>query len=78
MFKPSDKGGAVVVWRQNLYIKEAETQLSDTSFQWQIDHDITSQQQSPIQSFITLNIGDDNHLLFKYESIVLGRVCAVL
>ena len=30
--KSADKGGAVVVWRSDLYLKEALRQLSDTSF----------------------------------------------
>ena len=30
--KPADKGGAVVVWRSDLYQKEALWQHSDTSF----------------------------------------------
>ena len=30
--KAADKGGALVVWRADLYQKEALRQLSDTSF----------------------------------------------
>ena len=32
VIKAADKGGAVVVWRADLYQKEALRQLSDTSF----------------------------------------------
>ena len=30
--KPADKGGAVEVWACDLYIQEAERQLSDSAF----------------------------------------------
>eukprot|EP00061_Rhincodon_typus_P003061 g19183.t1 len=39
--KPTDKGGAVVVWRTDLYIEEARHQLSDTSSYRPLDHDPT-------------------------------------
>jgi hypothetical protein len=32
VIKPADKGGAVVVWRRDLYLAEAERQLSNPSF----------------------------------------------
>ena len=32
VIKPADKGGAVVVWDKELYIKEAQRQLEDTQF----------------------------------------------
>ncbi|KAI8781018.1 E3 ubiquitin-protein ligase XIAP X8 [Biomphalaria glabrata] len=32
VIKPADKGGSIVVWDRNLYIKEALNQLSDTNF----------------------------------------------
>ena len=31
IIEPADKGGAVVVWRKDPYISEAETQISDTT-----------------------------------------------
>jgi len=35
--KAADKGGALVVWRADLYQKEALRQLSDTSFYAKVD-----------------------------------------
>jgi hypothetical protein len=32
VIKPADKGGAVVVWRKDLYLAEANRQLADASF----------------------------------------------
>ena len=32
VIKPADKGGAVVVWRKDLYLKEADQQLSNKHF----------------------------------------------
>ena len=39
--KAPDKGGALVVWRANLYQKEALRQLSDPSFYAKVDKDLT-------------------------------------
>ena len=41
VIKPADKGGAVVVWDRNLYLQEADRQLSDTSFYKKLDRDFT-------------------------------------
>ena len=41
--KAADKGGALVVWRADLYQKEALRQLSDTSFYAKVDKDLTLQ-----------------------------------
>eukprot|EP00061_Rhincodon_typus_P006658 g27528.t1 len=40
-FKPADKGGAVVVWRTDLYIAVADHQLSDLSSSLPLEHDPT-------------------------------------
>ena len=40
--KADDKGGALVVWRADLYQKEALRQLSDTYFYAKVDKDLTS------------------------------------
>ena len=39
VIKEADKGGAVVVWRADLYQKEALRQLFDTSFYAKVDKD---------------------------------------
>lgn len=36
---PADKGGALVVWRADLYRNEAHQQLSDTAFHSRVDMD---------------------------------------
>lgn len=53
---PADKSGAVVVWRIDLYIKEAETQCTDTSFYKWNGIDTIPQLQSSIQTTITDSI----------------------
>ena len=50
--KPADKGGAIVVWRKDLYLAEAERQLSDESTYRRLDHDITDEHQDLISSTI--------------------------
>ena len=50
--KSADKGGAVVVWRSDLYQKEALRQLSDTSFYAKIPKDLTSKNQKLVKDTI--------------------------
>ena len=40
VIKPADKGGAVVVWRSDLYQQEALWQLPDKSFYAKVDQDL--------------------------------------
>ena len=53
-------GGALVVWRADLYQKEALRQLSDTSFYAKVDKDLTSANQQIVKSTI-------NDLIVKQE-----------
>ena len=39
---PADKGGAVVVWRKDLYCDEAKKQLSSEQFYTKLVYDITN------------------------------------
>ena len=50
--KSANKGGAVVVWRSDLYPKEALRQLSDTSFYAKIQKDLTSKNQKLVKDTI--------------------------
>ena len=50
--KSADKGGTVVVWRSDLYQKEALRQLSDTSFYAKIQKDLTSKNQKLVKDTI--------------------------
>ena len=52
VIKAADKGGAVVVWRTDLYRQEAFRQLSDTSFYAKVDKDLTSANQKPVKKTI--------------------------
>ena len=58
--KAADKGGALVVWRADLYQKEALRQLSDTSFYAKVEKDLTSTNQQIVKSTI-------NDLIVKQE-----------
>ena len=42
VIKRADKGGAIVVWKKDLYVSEAERQLSDNLFYEQMPSDLTS------------------------------------
>ena len=50
--KSADKGGVVVVWRSDLYQKEALRQLSDTLFYAKIHKDLTSTNQKLVKNTI--------------------------
>ena len=60
VIKAADKGGAVVVWRADLYQKEALRQLSDTSFYAKVDKDLTLINQNIVKNTI-------NDLIAKQE-----------
>ena len=46
--KPADKGGAVVIWREDLYISEAERLLSDATACTEVHHDTIEENQMEI------------------------------
>ena len=48
VIKPADKGGAIVVWRRDLYFQEALRQISNTVFYYPIENDSTPHQQDII------------------------------
>ena len=50
--KLADKGGAVVVWRSDVYQKEALRRLSDTSFYAKVQKDLTSTNQNILKDTI--------------------------
>ena len=58
IIKSADKGGAVVVWRSDLYKEEeALRQLSDTSFYAKVEKDLTSNNQKIVKDTIQNLIG---------------------
>ena len=52
MIKPADKGGAIVVWRRDLYFQEALRQISNTDFYYPIENDRTPHQQDIITATV--------------------------
>ena len=48
----ADRGGAVVVWRSDLYKEEALRQLSDTSFYAKVEKDLTSNNKKVVKDTI--------------------------
>ena len=52
IIKPADKGGAVVVWKRDLYIQEANRQLSDNRFYQRLDADPIQQDQKIVKNTI--------------------------
>ena len=64
--KAADKGGALVVWRADLYQKGAVRQLFDTSFYAKVDKDLTSTNQQIVKSTI-------NELIVKQDLPATAR-----
>ena len=52
VIKPADKGGAIVVWRRDLYFQEALRQISNTHFYNPIENDPTPHQQGIITATV--------------------------
>ena len=52
VIKPADKGGAVCVWRKDLYIEEGMKQLNDDKFYKHLEHDNTPTIQKKIEKEI--------------------------
>ena len=60
IIKPADKGGATVVWRRDLYIAEAEKQLSDQTAYTELPIDPTSEIQTLVKKTLTTLISEKN------------------
>ena len=54
VIKPADKGGAVVVWRADLYRQEALRQLNDASFYTKLNSDPTLSHQKTVKTTILI------------------------
>ena len=52
IIKKADKGGAVVVWRKDLYIAEAERQLSDETFYEKVAEDKTQDINDQVHTIV--------------------------
>ena len=52
VIKPADKGGAVVVWRADLYRQEALRQLNDASYYTKLNSDPTLSHQKTVKTTI--------------------------
>ena len=60
VIKPADKGGAVVVWRTDLYKKEAFRQLADTKFYAKVNKDLTQANRKIVKDTVNKLILEQN------------------
>ncbi|ELU06835.1 hypothetical protein CAPTEDRAFT_214536 [Capitella teleta] len=60
VIKPADKGGAVVVWRKDLYIVEVEEQLNNTNFYERETHNKTQENNKIVENTIISEINKRN------------------
>jgi hypothetical protein len=60
VIKPADKGGAVVVWRKDLYIKEVNHQLENREFYTKLENDNTSENAQRVKETVLAEIADEN------------------
>ena len=59
LIKKADKGGAVVVWKKDLYIAEGERQLNDVESYQVLDSDNTNENNRIVEEFIKAEIDQD-------------------
>ncbi|XP_076446399.1 uncharacterized protein LOC143283893, partial [Babylonia areolata] len=74
IIKPADKGGAVVVWRRDLYLQEARSQLSNTTFYGPIARDTTKADNALIRKTIKTAV-DNSHLPFEAHHAIMKEPC---
>ncbi|GFR65041.1 telomerase reverse transcriptase [Elysia marginata] len=77
IIKPADKGGAVVVWRKDLYLAEGARQLSNSTFYRQRSNDSTIPNNSKVKDAVS-DLIDAGHLppsskYFTYNNSELGH-----
>ena len=58
VIKKADKGGAVVVWRKDLYIAEGTRQLSNQEFHQELDCDNSKENNEKVKNLIKKEIQD--------------------
>ena len=73
IIKPADKGGKIVLWPTQLYIKEANRQLGDKSYYKEQTEDKTPTLSIEIETFLTHllskgSIDEDNYLFLAPPS----------
>ena len=70
VIRPTDKGGAFVVWEKELYLNEAHRQLSDGRFYQRIPEDATKRNQETVEAFIAQAIAKEGLLQSATNLIV--------
>ena len=60
VIKKADKGGAVVVWRKDLYILEGIRQFSNKEFYEELSTDYTNENNERVKKAVTKEIDDGN------------------
>lgn len=69
VIKSADKGGAVVVWDKDLYIQEANRQLSDATTYTKINEDPTAADQKVVSDTVK-NLIKNKHLPSSAKSLI--------
>lgn len=72
VIKPADKGGAVVVWKKELYLAEVNKQLSNSEFYSNLPHDTTNDNNEVIRDTIRKEITDGN-LPKEAERLIIDK-----
>ena len=71
VIKAADKGGAVVVWRTDLYRQEAFRQLADTSFYAKVDKDFNSANQKTVKKKTIQYLIDKQELPVTAKNLIV-------
>lgn len=73
VIRKADKGGSTVVWRRDLYISEALSQLNNPQFYLKLDHDPTPSYQKLVSTTINNFIGSGDLPVFAQRLIEKSR-----
>lgn len=60
VIKPADKGGSIVVWQKELYLQEAERQLSNSEYYTKEEYDKTAENNKVLEETIREEIENGN------------------
>ncbi|OXA47181.1 hypothetical protein Fcan01_18000 [Folsomia candida] len=76
VIRKADKGGSVVVWSRDLYIAEALSQLSNSSFYCKLDHDPTPIYQKQVSKTVGDYVGSGELPLIAQRLIEKSPRCS--
>lgn len=76
VIKPADKGGAIVVWRKDLYVEEVNKQLNNSEFYVKTTSDATPQNAAKVKHVIQDEIQKENLPASAIHVLIDKPICS--